>query len=130
MAGYGDQDDLPKTLRRQRDEKERLERERMDQTRSPSTGQPRIGAFEPASLGGSRRGDDFGGTFSDEPQAAVVTRLQIPFFRLMAFFIKAVFAAIPALILLGAILWGIGQLLKTYFPWLVQMQIVISFPKI
>ncbi|MFN3868852.1 MAG: hypothetical protein ACK4MF_07300, partial [Hyphomicrobiaceae bacterium] len=59
---------------------------------------------------------------------AAVTRLDVPFFHLMTFFIKAVFAAIPALLLLGGLLWGAGHLLQTYFPWLVKAQILIHFP--
>ena len=50
------------------------------------------------------------------------------FFRLVVFFIKAVFAAIPALILLVALLWLSGEVLRALFPWLLQMQILIHFP--
>jgi len=39
-----------------------------------------------------------------------------------------VFAAIPAFIVLGALLYGAGQLLKAYFPWLIQAEIVIRLP--
>ena len=57
-----------------------------------------------------------------------MTDLQVPFFRLMIFMIKAVVAGIPALILLLAILWGLGQVLTTFFPWLVKLKILISIP--
>jgi hypothetical protein len=63
-----------------------------------------------------------------EAVPAAVTRFDVPFFRLMAFFIKAVFAAIPALIILGALLWLAGDVLRNLFPWLVKMQILIRFP--
>ena len=46
----------------------------------------------------------------------------------MAFFIKAVFAAIPAMLILIAMLWGLGIALQTYFPELIKMKILISFP--
>jgi hypothetical protein len=39
----------------------------------------------------------------------------------MRFFIKAVFAAIPALIILAGLLWLAGQGLSTYFPQLSKM---------
>ena len=136
MAGDGGPDDLPKTFRRQRDQQEREAREREARDRdarerqaSERSGTDRASRFEPVPLGGpARAAADFGAPFPDEPQATVVTRLQVPFFHLVGFFIKAVFAAIPAIILLAALLWGMGQLLKMYFPWLLQMQIMITFP--
>ena len=42
------------------------------------------------------------------------------------FFIKAVFAAIPALIALIALLWLFGQGLQSYFPQLVKMKIDVQ----
>ena len=44
------------------------------------------------------------------------------------FFLKALFAAIPAIILLGIMLWVMGQVLTTYFPALLKMKILITFP--
>jgi len=46
----------------------------------------------------------------------------------MMFFIKAVFAAIPALIILSALLWLGGNIVKAIFPELIHMQILITFP--
>lgn len=118
MASDGGPDDLPRTFRREREAKEREAREREARERDkPFIADP---AFDPAA--------DPGLAFRDEPQAAVVTALNVPFFRLMAFFVKAVFAAIPALIILGVLLWGVGQLLTSYFPWLLKMKILITFP--
>ncbi|MEQ1714729.1 MAG: hypothetical protein ABL907_01875, partial [Hyphomicrobium sp.] len=57
-----------------------------------------------------------------------VTDIRIPFFRMMTFCFKLVFAAIPALILLGCLLWLAGHLLMTYFPWLVKLQILLRVP--
>lgn len=64
-----------------------------------------------------------------DPPPATVTRVEIPFARLVVFFLKAVLAAIPALILLGAILWLMGELLEWIYPQLIQAKITIYFPK-
>lgn len=100
-------DDLPRTVRRERD---RQARERAaaelaaDHDRARTRGAERTAP------------------------PAVVTGIDIPFFRLMLFCIKAVFAAIPALLLLGILLWLGGEALKQFFPDLVKMQILIRFP--
>jgi hypothetical protein len=44
------------------------------------------------------------------------------------FFIRAVFAAIPALIVLTAILWVFGHALEIFFPQLLKMKILIYMP--
>ncbi|KUO54308.1 MAG: hypothetical protein APF80_10160 [Alphaproteobacteria bacterium BRH_c36] len=115
-------DDLPRTLRR---EKAAREREAMGRTDSLGDGRaapaPELGApIQP------RYGH---GAYEEEPLPAEVRRLNIPFLHLMVFFLKAVLAAVPALILLGAIIWGAGEILQNYLPWLVQMKIVILFPE-
>ncbi len=46
----------------------------------------------------------------------------------MWFFLKAVLAAIPALILLGALIWFAGDMLQKFFPELIKMKISITFP--
>jgi hypothetical protein len=119
MASDGGPDDLPMTLRRQREQKEREARERAQR-------------FEPSPLGPAdriapdRHPDDFGSPFRDEPQAAVVTAFNVPFFRLMMFLIKCVLAGIPALLLLIVILWGFGQGLKAFAPDLRHFEIIIQ----
>lgn len=126
-------DDLPRTLRRERESRERAAREM--QARSAQSGertawdrgaagnspvaQASIYAAEPAP---SYEPEAF------ETKAATVTRFKVPFFSLMGFFIKCVFAAIPALIILIAMLYGLGIALQTYFPQLIKMKILISFP--
>lgn len=141
LTADADFDDLPRTLRRERDVREREKKEREEQTRNErerdrasrelAAGDkddvPR--AFRDSSLKAPRKVDydadlPGAGTYP----AATVKRLEVPFMHLMIFFLKAVVAAIPALILLGAVLWGMGQALKVMFPWLVQMQIYIQFP--
>ena len=121
----GGPDDLPRTFRRERDaQREAREREARERTAAELAYAP---LPEPS--------------FSHEPSmpafelpypmpsaSGVVTALEIPFRRLVTFFLKAVFAAIPAILLLGAILWVCGQFLTAYFPWLLKMKILITFP--
>jgi hypothetical protein len=59
---------------------------------------------------------------------ASVARFQVPFLHLVGFFIKAALAAVPALLLLGGLFWVLGQVAKTYMPWLLKMQVLITFP--
>jgi hypothetical protein len=59
---------------------------------------------------------------------ASVRKIDVPFVELALFFLKAVLAAIPALILLTAVLWTFGTLLEWVFPWLIKTKILISFP--
>lgn len=115
-------DDLPRTLRREREARERDARER--------------GLREPHASAGARhvapeRGYD--GHTADvsrgESFPATVTGFKVPFFSLAWFLIKVVLAAIPALLLLLAILYGLGIALKAYFPWIVQTEILIRFPR-
>ena len=63
-----------------------------------------------------------------EPYPSVVKALDIPFGHLVAFCIKVVLAAIPALLLLMVILWGVGQVLEILLPNLLKMKILITFP--
>ena len=60
------------------------------------------------------------------PPGSTVTDIDVPFFRLMTFFIKAVFAAVPALIMLTALLWLFGQGLQSFFPQLLKMKIDVQ----
>ncbi len=122
----GGPDDLPRTFRRERDaqreqrEREQRERAAVDQAFAPP---PEPGFVETAGL------EPYGGQpFGTPYESGVVTAIKVPFFRLMMFFIKAVLAAIPALILLGILLWGAGQILTAYFPALLKMKILITFP--
>jgi len=117
MADEGPED-LPRTLRREREAREREAREREAKARA---------ATLTHDFGVSDRAYDPRPDLV-VPVAAAVTRFDVPFWRLMAFFIKAVFAAVPALILLGALLTGIGYILKAYYPELVPIQMLIQFP--
>ena len=127
LTADGDFDDLPRTLRRERESrarqarevKEREQQERDGRAMAASMGDP------PAYLS---RGRPQKPMYGDDPIPAAVHRFDVPFLRLAMFFMKAVLAAIPALILLGAILYFAGKGLEAYFPELVRMKILITFP--
>ncbi len=108
-------DDLPRTLRREREA-----RERAGLVSPPGSGSHAAPA--PAYVPEPTMPDGF------MVSGQTVTDIRIPFFRLMMICIKLVFAAVPALILLFALLWLGGHLLMTYFPWLVKLQILIRVP--
>lgn len=125
-----DADDLPRTFRREKEAREREARERAARERAAAptlsaTPDPYAPAAQPkiyADPAPSTRA----ATASSAPVPAVVQAFDVPFGQLVAFFLKAVIAAIPALILLMAVLWGIGQLLEVFFPDLLKMKILIG----
>ena len=104
-------DDLPRTFRREREAREREARQRDTARLAPEFSRDEV-------------------IYEDRaPASGAVERLQIPFFHLMRFCFKAVFAAIPALIVLTVLLWLGGQALSALFPQLGKMQILIHFPR-
>ena len=103
---FGGDDDLPRTIRRARDARDREMRDRDEGAGMPHMQAPPPHAPDPAYDYGQQGSSGHG----------VVTRLEIPFFHLVRFFLKAVIAAIPALILLTVVLYGGGQILKQFFP--------------
>jgi hypothetical protein len=117
MADEGS-DDLPRTLRREREARERAAKEREAKARAATLTHD-FGASD-ARNERDQSAEVFPGT--------AVNRFEVPFGHLMMFFMKAVFAAIPALIILTALLWLGGNLLKACFPELIHMQILITFP--
>ena len=119
LSSDHEMDDLPRTLRREKEARAREARERA------SSG------LEAAAQGGyaSQQDSGYAGADAAATYPATVYGFQVPFFHLVGFFLKAVLAAIPALLLLTLILWGLGQVLKIYFPELLHMQIMITFPK-
>lgn len=116
-------DDLPRTLRRAREE-----RMREAEAEQAALQQPQLSAGPTPSSSGFAAVEPARG-FGDPSEPVTVEAIRIPFMRLVTFFIKAVFAAIPAIILLAVLLWFGGYALKTWFPQLVHMQITISVPK-
>ena len=107
-------DDLPRTIRRERDAREREARERQARERDAAA------AVSAPSI--EREGAY--GALASPP--ATVTDIDVPFLGLMTFFIKAVFAAVPALLMLTALLWLFGQGLQTVFPQLLKMKIDVQ----
>jgi hypothetical protein len=100
-------DDLPRTIRREREARDREARERAA-----------VVATGPTTLARDE--------FALPAPAATVTDFDIPFTKLVMFFVKAVFAAVPALLLLTVMLWLFGQGLKAVFPQLLQMKVDIQ----
>lgn len=109
-------DDLPRTFRRERDARRQAQSYRQD---AQSGLAPSIPDDEKRS---------FGSDEIDQAPAATVTGFDVPFLRLVTFFLKCAVAAIPALIVLGLIMFAMGQVAERVFPWLVKMRIVVSFP--
>ena len=141
-------EDLPRTLRRAREAQEREAQQREAQQRETQEREARERG------GAVRKGDPhdspvrefvdppvgptsaFGplepemrGAYREELTPASVRSLDIPFHRLVTFFLKAVIAAIPALTVLTAILWLGGQILKLAFPELLHAEILIRVPR-
>ncbi len=104
-------EDLPRTLRREREAQDRAAAEAAAADKAPPQSWAQYWNAAP------------------EARPATVTALNVPFVHLVWFFLKAVFAAIPALILLGAVLWLIGDILTAYFPWLVKVKVLIHIPQ-
>ena len=108
-------DDLPRTIRREREAREREAREREARERHAAASVP--------VLQGEGEGE-----FEVRAPAATVVDFDVPLAKLAMFFVRAVFAAIPALLVLIALLWVLGHTLQTFFPQLLKMKILIYMP--
>lgn len=142
MTADGGPDDLPRTLRREREAREREARERLAAERAQAEREqlsmgpshntahatPHAPAPAPVAADDLYAVPDAFPAAGEVAMPATVMRFDVPFLHLVAFFLKAAVAAIPAVILLGVFVWGAGHLLQTYFPWLVKAQILIHFP--
>ena len=62
------------------------------------------------------------------PEATPLTVLDVSTSRLALFFLRCVVAALPALLLLAAVLWLAGETLEVMFPALLKMKIMIYAP--
>ena len=115
-------DDLPRTFRREREARERqaLERDAHERDVPATLRKPAVAA--------PRAAPDPTAANTLPGESVTVTRFDVPFGHLAKFFVKAVFAALPALLLLTVVLWGVGEVLQRYFPWLLKMRILIQFP--
>lgn len=125
LTADGDMEDLPRTLRREkearaRETRDREARERDAQASGLSAPEPNARSYAAA--------EPYAGTYPTEAYPASVQSINVPFFQLMLFFVKAVFAAIPAMILLIGLLWLGGQALEAAFPELLKAKILITFP--
>lgn len=112
-------DDLPRTFRREREARERAAR-----ASSPPT-MDRGGPMDRHSVDHDGPAHFAQWDTPTPPVPAIVRAIDVPFFRLVLFFLKAAVAAIPALILLTAIMFAGGQALKHYFPGLRHFEIEI-----
>ena len=108
--GDGGPDDLPSVLRR----------DRTSQTQTPPTASGRHYNSPPSSEGSFA---------TDDPVQVTVTRLKVPFFNLMLFFLKCTLAAVPAMLLAMAILFAIGQAVSIYAPQLAKVRVLIHVPQ-
>ena len=126
-------DDLPRTIRRERDAKaarerearERDARERLSMEPPPMPNPAAIRSFErPAHFKG-QQAPPYG--FATPAGSAAI--LDVPFSKLMAFFIKAALAAVPAFVVLAATLWVAGYGVHALFPDLVKLKVLIYMPK-
>ena len=115
-------DDLPRTLRRARDEHEARERA-ANSPRFPSSLKAAMTAASEEAISAPDHA-----ARTSPVDGVTVTRVDVPFRSLVAFFMKAVFAAVPALIVLMIMLWTVGEALQRTFPWLLKMRILVQFP--
>src|SRR5262249_26239931 len=107
-----DQEDLPRTFRREKEARAREARERAAQERAAAPSVPMGTENRPGPGPRVYATDDAGPDMEALPFPASVRRFDVPFVDLVTFFLKAVIASIPALFLLGAILWVMGAALE------------------
>ena len=131
-----DADDLPRTFRREKEAREREARERAARERAAAptlsaTPDPYAAHVHGAHAAPKIYADPAPAALAkpsalDVPVPAIVRAIDVPFGHLVAFFLKAVIAAIPAMILLMAVLWGLGTMLEIFFPDILKMKILIG----
>lgn len=122
-----DTDDLPRTFRREKEARAREAQERAARERAAaptlSTGAEDYSRPQPQIYRSAENEPCIG----NAPVAATVRAFDVPFARLVTFFLKAAIAAVPAMLLLGVILWFVGAGLEMVFPQLIKMKILIGF---
>lgn len=125
---FADEDDLPRTFRRERDAREREMREREQPAADYHAAEAPRGSGQSYGRGDSYEASGYG--YDDgTPPPGTVTRFDVPFGHMVLFFVKAALAALPALLLLAVLFWGVGQGLKSFFPGLRHFEVVIRTPK-
>lgn len=122
-----DTDDLPRTFRREKEARAREAQERAARERAAaptlSTGVEDYSRPQPQIYRSAENEPCIG----NAPVAATVRAFDVPFAHLVTFFLKAAIAAVPAMLLLGVILWFVGAGLEMVFPQLIKMKILIGF---
>lgn len=122
-----DTDDLPRTFRREKEARAREAHERAARERAAaptlSTGVEDYARPQPQIY----RSAETEPCIGNAPVAATVRAFDVPFSRLVTFFLKAAIAAVPGMLLLGVILWFVGAGLEMVFPQLIKMKILIGF---
>ena len=131
-VGYGafpddNPDDLPRTFRREKEARAREAREREAKERAASPSLPLGPELRPSAEPQMFARADAQPALADTFTSATVRRIDVPFPDLMIFFLKAVIAAIPALVLLGVVLWLMGAAVHVLLPGLFKMKILIGF---
>jgi hypothetical protein len=139
MGPQSAEDDLPRTFRREKEARERQERDAQAKSmqsqawsaqRAPSSATGDAG--RPSSAFTSASADlastpDFADRLLADSGKVTVGAFDVPFMHLVRFFLKAVIAAIPAMLLLFVVLWAIGQTAQKFMPWLVKLRIFITW---
>lgn len=126
LTADSDFDDLPRTFRREKEARAREAREAKERREREREGHMNASLGDPPSYLSRPRSAPV--VYGDDPVAASVQRFNVPFIHLVFFFLKSVLAAIPALVLLGIILYFAGKGLEAFFPELIRMKIMIMFP--
>ncbi|MGE3228893.1 MAG: hypothetical protein AB7J30_05600 [Hyphomicrobium sp.] len=121
LAADGDFDDLPRTLRREKEARAREARERRERESRSMDGN--MVGDPPSYLARTRPSPGSEG----ELTAASVERFDVPFHHLVMFFLKCAIAAVPALVLLGALFFFGSKALEVFYPELLRMKILITF---
>ena len=119
-------DDLPRTFRREKEARAREARGRAAQERAAA---PSLSTSpDPYAVAAPQIATpaDVQPSLIDMPYPASVRRFDVPFMHLVSFFLKAVIAAIPAIILLGVVMWLLGAIVQLAFPNLVKLKILIG----
>ncbi len=133
FAAFGDEsaddDDLPRTFRREKEARAREAQERAALERASAPSLPNGSEARYASIAPQLSArSDAQPMLDDMTYPASVRAFDVPFSQLVVFLLKAVVAGIPALILLTAILWTFGVILQAVFPEFIKMKILFSFP--
>lgn len=125
--GEDDPDDLPRSFRREKEARAREARDREAKERAAAPSLPLGPDVRSAAQPQMYASVDKNPVIAELPMPAIVRRIDVPFIQLVIFFLKAAVAAIPALILLGVILWVMGAAVHTLLPGLFKMKILIGF---